>query len=157
MNLEQELKSELVTHLDLTDFSMADQETAVGDVISQMRSERNNVCLIVDADRKLVGIFSDRDVMRKVAGNPGMLTQPIHTVMTAQPITITPDTSAAEALWLMDEKGVRNLPVVRADGTVIGELAYQAFINYLAARYPIEVLNRPPRPTQFPRRQEGGD
>ena len=32
-----------------------------------------------------------------------------------------------------------------------------AVINYLAARYPIEVLNRPPRPDQFPRKQEGGD
>jgi len=157
MSLEQELKSEKVTHLDLTEFCVTIQETAVQDVVTLMRSQKCNVCLVVDEDRKLVGIFTDRDVLRKVAGSPQVLTQPVHTLMTAQPITISPETSAAEALWLMDERGIRNLPVVNIDGTVLGDMNYMAIINYLAARYPKEVLNRPPRPDQFPRRAEGGD
>lgn len=157
MSLEQELKNERVTHLDLTSFSMLVQGTVVRDVINQMRAEGHNVCLIVDDGHKLVGIFTDRDVMCKVVGEPDVLAQPIQTVMTPRPITISPETSAAEALWLMDEKGIRNLPVVRSDGTVIGEMTYMAVINYLAARYPVEVLNRPPRPAQFPRHAEGGD
>ncbi|MCA9899094.1 MAG: CBS domain-containing protein, partial [Anaerolineales bacterium] len=77
-------------------------------------------------------------------------------IMTANPVTVTPDTSAADALWLMDEKKFRNLPVVGRDGKIRGNMTHQAVISFLAARYPVEVLNRPPRPDQFPRKQEGG-
>ena len=36
-------------------------------------------------------------------------------------------------------------------------LTYAAFVHYLAARYPVEVQNRPLRPEQYPSKPEGGD
>ncbi|HFQ94053.1 MAG TPA: CBS domain-containing protein, partial [Anaerolineae bacterium] len=72
------------------------------------------------------------------------------------PIAISCESSAAEALWLMHDKHIRNLPVMAEDGAVIGDMTYRSVIQYLAARYPIEVLNRPPQPAQFPRKVEGG-
>jgi hypothetical protein len=56
----------------------------------------------------------------------------------------------------MDENHFRNLPVIKADGEILGDMTHQAVIAYLAARYPVEVLNRPPKPDQFPRKPEGG-
>jgi hypothetical protein len=56
----------------------------------------------------------------------------------------------------MDANHFRNLPAVDADGTIVGNMTHQSIINYLAARYPIEVLNQPPRPDQFPSKAEGG-
>jgi hypothetical protein len=41
-------------------------------------------------------------------------------------------------------------------GKVVGNMTHQAIINYLAARYPIEILNLPPRPDQIPEQVEGG-
>jgi len=156
MSLEQELKSEKVTHLNLTGFCIVDSGTAVHETLGYMRQNKVNVCLVTE-NHSLIGIFTDRDVITKVAAQPDTLNQPIDSVMTADPISIKPDTTAANALWLMDDKGFRNLPVVGDDGRVVGNMTHQSVINYLAARYPVEVQNRPPRPDQFPRKQEGGD
>ncbi len=156
MSLEQELKTEKVMHLDLLGFCQVTGGTPVSDTLNEMREQKVNVCLVIDGER-LKGIFTDRDVLTKVAHHPENLGQPVESVMTADPITIGPEVSAATALWLMEEKGFRNLPVVAENGRILGVMTHQAVINYLAARYPVEVLNRSPRPEQFPRKPEGGD
>ncbi|MCB8945865.1 MAG: CBS domain-containing protein [Ardenticatenaceae bacterium] len=155
MTLEQELQAEQVSHLDLSGFSQVASGTLVREAVATMRAERHNVCLIV-ADNQLIGIFTDRDVLRKVAADPETLNQSIDTVMTAEPITIQPDSSAATALRLMDDNHFRNLPAVDETGKIVGNMTHQAIVNYLATRYPVEVLNQPPRPDQFPSKAEGG-
>lgn len=155
MSLEQELKVERVTHLDLSGFSKIASGSSVRNALAKMQAEKHNVCLVTDGN-DLIGILTDRDVLRKVVNHPEKWDAPVDEMMTPDPVTITPDTSAAEALWLMDEKHFRNLPVVDSDGTIVGDMTHQAVINYLATRYPVEVLNRPPNPDQFPRKQEGG-
>jgi CBS domain-containing protein len=153
--MEQELQTEQVSHLDLTGFSYVASGTSVRATVTKMRQEKRNVCLITD-NNKLIGIFTDRDVLRKVAADSETLDGPVDAVMTADPITIPPTSSAAHALGLMDANHFRNLPAVDADGTIVGNMTHQSIINYLAARYPIEVLNQPPRPDQFPSKAEGG-
>jgi CBS domain-containing protein len=120
-----------------------------------MRQENVNVCLVVEQGA-LLGILTDRDVLRKVAGQNEVWDKPINSIMTQNPITIDPTASAADALWLMDEKRIRNLPAVDESGKVVGNMTHQAIINYLAARYPTEILNLPPNPNQFPDQVEGG-
>jgi CBS domain-containing protein len=155
MSLKQELMNESVTHLDLSRFCEIASGTAVRQTISEMRQRKTNVCLIISGSQ-LVGILTERDVLKKVATTPENLDKPVDEIMTANPITVPPNSSAADALWLMDDKKFRNLPVVDESGKIVGNMTHQAVISFLAARYPIEVLNRPPRPDQFPRKQEGG-
>lgn len=155
MSLEQELQTEQVSHLDLSGFCKVASGTAVNDTLAQMRSEKQNVCLVTDKSR-LVGILTDRDVLRKVAANAATLAQPVDEIMTRNPVTVSPETAAAKALWLMDEKHFRNLPVVNNDGTIVGTMTHQSIVSYLAARYPIEVLNQPPIPNRFPNESDGG-
>ena len=155
MSLESELREEKVSHLDLSGFSQVPSGTTVRDALATLRAERHNVCLVTQ-DGQLKGIFTDRDVLRKVVGAPSTLDNPIDDVMTANPITISPDSSAFEALRIMDENHFRNLPAVDAQGRIVGDMTHQAIINYLAARYPTEVLNRPPQSDRFPRKPEGG-
>ena len=156
MTLEQELQNEQVSHLDLSGFSQVVTGTTVRETIAKMRAERHNVCLIT-ADEKLIGIFTDRDVLRKVAAHPEVLDDEIDSIMTQNPITINPDASAATALRMMDDNHFRNVPAVDAKGNIVGSMTHLAIVNYLATRYPIEVQNQPPRPDQFPRQAEGGD
>ena len=155
MSLKQELMNERVAHLDLSRFCQVDSGTAVRQTLSEMRQRKTNVCLVTSGDA-LIGILTERDVLTKVATTPENLDKPVDNIMTANPITVTPNSSAADALWLMDDKKFRNLPVVNESGTIVGNMTHQAVISFLAARYPIEVLNRPPHPDQFPRKQEGG-
>jgi len=155
MSLETELQKERVSHLDLSGFSQIDSGTSVQNALEKLRIERHTVCLITD-ENSLVGIFTERDALRKVVGSPDLLEQPIDVVMSRDPITISPDLSAAEALTLMDANHFRNLPAVQADGTIVGNMTHESIIAYLADRYPVEVLNRPPQPDRFPRKAEGG-
>lgn len=155
MSLKEELESEQVAHLDLSDYCQTVTGTAVSDVLNLMRQNRSNVCLVLDGDQ-LIGIFTGRDIVRKVALHPELLARPVDEIMMADPIAISCELSAAEALWLMYDKHIRNLPVVAEDGSIAGDMTYRSVIQYLAARYPIEVINRPPQPAQFPRKVEGG-
>lgn len=171
MDLQTDLKSEHVSHLVVSGFAQVPVGTSIRDTLARMRADRKVVCLVVDegaetnggggqADEpsqvQLVGIFTERDVMRKVIDVPGMLDRPVDEVMTPDPITIGPDASAADALRLMDENHFRNLPIVDGSGKLLGNMTHQAIIQYLADRYPVEVLNRPIDPERFPRRAEGG-
>lgn len=155
MNLKEDLLTEQVNHLDLTGFCQVEPGVAVKIALEKMRQENVNVCLVTDQGN-LVGILTDRDVLRRVAEHEEVWENPISAVMTADPITIDPTASAADALWLMDEKRIRNLPAVDGSGKVVGNMTHQAIINYLAARYPNEILNLPPNPNQFPEQVEGG-
>ncbi|MEZ4515658.1 MAG: CBS domain-containing protein [Chloroflexota bacterium] len=155
MSAFKELENEQVRHLDLSRYCQVESGTSVRDVLAIMRRERCRAVLVTESDR-LAGIFTERDVLSKVVMEEGVLDGPVDAVMTANPIAITPDTSAAAALWLMDQNHFRNLPVVDGQGHIVGDMTHAAVITYLASRYPEEVLNRPPRPEQYPRKAEGG-
>jgi CBS domain-containing protein len=120
-----------------------------------MRQKGSAVCLMLENGR-LAGIFTERDVIQKVAAEPDTWTQPVSTVMTADPFTISPDLAAAAALVTLDEHHFRTLPVVDENGRILGTMTHRAIIEYLATRYPTDVLNRPPRPKQLSLKAEGG-
>jgi len=155
MSLAAELREEKVAHLDLSGFSQVPSGTTVREALATLRAERHNICLVTQ-DGRLQGIFTDRDVLRRVVGATAVLDGPIDHVMTANPITIHPDTPALDALRLMDEHHFRNLPAVDEQGAIVGNMTHQAIIAYLATRYPVEVLNRPLDADRFPRKAEGG-
>ena len=156
MSLRQELEAEQVRHLDLQRYCLVESGTTVRATLGRMRAEGGHTALITRG-AELVGIFTERDVMRRVTGDPATLDGAVDAVMTSQPVTVMPDTSAADALWLMDDHHFRNLPVVDPQGNILGDMTYASIIQYLAARYPVEVLNRSPRPDQYPSKPEGGD
>lgn len=155
MDLKEEMRSEPVSHLDLSGFVMATSGTPVRAIISLMQQEGAKVCLVTH-DEQLVGIFTVRDVLRKVVSDPASWEKPVDDVMTPDPITITLEASAADALWLMNEKRIRDLPALDNSGKIAGNMTNQTIINYLAARYTTDILNLPPRPDHFPDQAEGG-
>ena len=155
MGLREELRAESVTHLDLSNFAAVESGTSVRDVVTKMREDKVNVCLITHQGR-LIGILSERDVSQKIADSPSHWDEAVDMVMTPEPITIGIDASVADALWLMNEKNIRSLPTIRESGEIAGNMTYRALIDYLAARYPTEVLNLPPRPDQVAENVDGG-
>lgn len=155
MSLKQELNEEDVAHFDLSGFCQIDSGMSTRAVLEAMRQNKCAACLVMDGG-KVVGIFTERDVLNKVVGNVDALDKPVNVFMTADPQSVHPESSAAAALALMDEQHIRDLPVVSEDGTILGGMTYKAIIEYLASRYPVEVLNRPPQPNRFPRKAEGG-
>lgn len=95
-------------------------ETTVLDA-SELMNERGTGSVLIMKDGALAGIFTERDLMRRVVAvrrDPG--TTPLHEVMTTALVTCTPDASLADCGALMSERRIRHLPVLDADGTVTG-------------------------------------
>lgn len=154
MSLEIDLQHEQVIHLDISNFIQVESGTSVKDTVEQMRKTDHN-CAIITKDNVLTGIFTDRDLLRKVVDAPETWDTPIDNVMTASPITVAANRPAYEALDLMDEKNFRNVPVVASSGKVIGNLTHHAIIKYLAGRFPESVYNLPPKPNQVSEKRGG--
>jgi len=93
------------------------------DVVAQaatLMKDEDCGSLPVVKDARLVGIVTDRDItVRSVAAGADPKRQKISEVMSADPITVAPDSEADEAAKIMAEFQVRRLPVVE-DGRLLG-------------------------------------
>lgn len=154
MSLEYDLQQEQVIHLNLTEFTEVESSTSVRVTIEKMRQENHN-CAFITRNGQLAGIFTDRDVLRKVVDVPATWEQAIDTVMTPNPFTVNLKDPADAALNLMNEKHFRNVPVLDDKGTVIGNLTHYAIVKYLADRFPESVYNLPPDPDRVTSNRDG--
>ena len=98
-----------------------------GEAATLMKQEDCGSIPIVDGGR-LLGIVTDRDiVIRAVAAGKDPKTTPVSAVMSADPVTVSPDSSTTDASRIMAERQIRRLPVVSegrlAGIVVIGQLA----------------------------------
>src|SRR4029434_9335226 len=83
----------------------------------QMKANNIGCLLVADAQDRLVGIFTERDVLMKVAGLVDDLSAAsVADYMTPSPVTIKPDQPIAHALHLMSIHGFRHLPLVDDQG-----------------------------------------
>lgn len=133
------------------------RETSVAEAIRLMQ-EHHVGCVLVQEAGRLVGIFTERDVLNKVAGSTHDPAQtPVEMVMTADPEALPGDASISFALNLMSDGGFRHLPLVDEEDRPIGMLSVRHVVNYLAELFPEEVLNLPPRPALLhPGQVDGG-
>jgi CBS domain-containing membrane protein len=81
---------------------------------------------VVDARRRLVGILSDRDLLRAL-GRAKSTT--IAEIMTLNPVTVRPETAAHVATALMLDRKIGSLPVVAEDGALVGLVTETDFLD----------------------------
>ena len=98
----------------------ADAEQSVLDVALAM-VERNIGAVPVLRDGLLVGVFSERDLMKRVVveGRDAAATR-IADVMTANPFTVEPDQDVCSCMALMQHHGFRHLPIMGPHGKLLG-------------------------------------
>ena len=95
-------------------------EATVKDACQRMRDRRVGAILIIEADRRLVGIFTGRDAVHRVlAAGKNAAQTTLAEVMTRDPNAMPPGNTAIEALRLMEDGRFRHLPIVD-DGKVVG-------------------------------------
>lgn len=89
--------------------------------VAKMMAEKNaGAVLVIDGERRLKGIITERDIVFRVVAR-GLDPAATHVVdvMTQDPVVVDPDKPFGYAMLLMHERGFRHLPVVR-DGKVMG-------------------------------------
>jgi CBS domain-containing protein len=86
-----------------------------------MRQRAVGTLVVVNPDRRPLGIITDRDLMERVlAASKDPNTASVCEVMTQEPTTIWEEDTVKKALTLMQEGGLRRLPVVDAEGILVG-------------------------------------
>ena len=88
--------------------------TVMRDVIYEMSSKGLGMTCVVDAGRALLGIITDGDLRRHMNRAAGILELTAGDVMTRGPVTIPPQTLAAEALNIMEQRKITSIVVVNA-------------------------------------------
>ena len=114
---------------------MVAPETTIAETIATLR-EQGIGCVLVGEPAKLVGIFSERDVLLRIAHRFNQVaTRPIAEFMTTDPVTLEADAPIAFALNKMSSGDYRHVPVTRG-GHVVGVLSLRDVLRFLSEWYP---------------------
>lgn len=86
----------------------------VAEAATMMGERRVGSALVMEGER-LLGIFTERDIVRALGQDFDAAGRAVSEWMTPDPVTVPPDTDAKEALRKMLEGGFRHLPVAEAE------------------------------------------
>jgi arabinose-5-phosphate isomerase len=88
----------------------------------EMSAKGLGMTVVVDGDDRVLGVFTDGDLRRTLDRQVDVHTALMNEVMTQRPKTIAPSALAAEAVHLMETHRITALPVVDAEGRLVGAL-----------------------------------
>ena len=111
---------------------------SIADAVAEMNRNRVGAIVALE-DGRLAGIFTERDVLRRVVGaGIDPKTTCVGDVMTKNVITISPETTVEEVASLFTEKRCRHLPVI-ADGKIIGLISIGDISRWVADAHRAEA------------------
>lgn len=131
--------SEILRQKEGIPLSTIGQEASVLEAV-QVMNDRSIGALIVMREGQMVGIFTERDVLRGVVGrqlDPARVR--VGEVMTTRVICCTPATSVEEARELMKTKRVRHLPILDAEGEVVGVVSIGDLNAHLSTHQEVTI------------------
>jgi CBS domain-containing protein len=154
MELARNLKIDSVSRLFPTRPHQIEAARPVADAVTLMRREKVG-CLLVCRDGRLVGILTERDLMRRVLA-PGLpMTTAVAECMTPDPVTVSSKESIRAAIDRMEQGGCRHLPVLDEKERLVGILSIKRIVHYLVEHFPGTVYNQAPKLNGNSPRREG--
>lgn len=97
--------------------------------VSGVGGARAGATLVVDGRGRLVGIFTDGDLRRRLGRGDEFLARPIREVMTRTPVTVGDGTLVAEALRILKDRKIDEVPVLDSRGRPVGLLDVQDILE----------------------------
>jgi CBS domain-containing protein len=108
--------------------------TSVADVAASMLKGRFGSAVVTEGST-LMGIFTERDVLRAAAARADLTSSRVADWMTGDPVTASPDMETGEATELMMSQGFRHLPVVDGN-TITGIVSLRDILRTRVRRPP---------------------
>ncbi len=152
--IEQAILHDTIDSLQLGPAISVPQEATLQLAIETLQREHIGCVLVVDRDERLAGIFTERDLLTRVAGRHlEWGRERVGDYMTRNPETLRPGDRIAWALNFMSIGGYRHVPLTNEMGRPVGVVSIKDIVALIVDLFPAEVLNLPPDP----RREPGSD
>ncbi|MCC6493203.1 MAG: CBS domain-containing protein [Pirellulales bacterium] len=115
---------------------MVGPETPVGEVLKRMIDQRVGCVVIVDQQRRLLGIFTERDALMRLNVDAAKLAdKPVSSLMTVSPATLRMRDKIAFALHRMHVGGYRHVPILDEQDRLAGVISIRGILSYLTERH----------------------
>ncbi len=118
--LEEALATQPVSAMQSTPYASISPDTSIRDAVRQLAG-MHIACLLVEKDQKLLGVFTDRNVLDRVALEYDQIKdRPVSEVMTIDPVFVYNTDSSAAVFTVMAVHGFRHVPVLTSDKKIAG-------------------------------------
>lgn len=97
----------------------------IKDAIMAMTAAKSGAALVTDANGVLAGIFTDGDLRRHLSEGKNLIVAPVSTIMTRNPVSVTATAYAVDVLRIFEKYKIDDLPVIDADGHLVGYVDIQ--------------------------------
>jgi CBS domain-containing protein len=116
-------------------------DASVQEALDLLAKHNVGALLVMDMDGKVAGILSERDIVRKVdlRGRSADKTK-VQDVMTGKVLYVEADQSVEECMALMDEKGIRHLPVYEK-GTLLGLISIRDVLRTVISEQQVFITH----------------
>ena len=115
-------------------------ETTVLEAVSELNRRKIGVLVVVAGGGKPEGILSERDIVRNIeASGVGLFERPVKEVMTANPVTCSPDDSVEDIMKEMTRSRFRHMPVMKND-RLCGLVSIGDIVNHRLVELEYENL-----------------
>ena len=148
-------RQDSVSSMQTDDYVCIAPSTPLSRAIESMSRDEGGCAIVCAEDGSVVGIFTERDLLTKVIGQEIDLNTPVRNLMSPIVATLTPQATIGDAVAIMNDKGYRNVPLVK-NGKLVGSISVFDIISYLAESYPKTTMNLPPNPDQVMESTDGG-
>ncbi|MCA1828737.1 MAG: cyclic nucleotide-binding/CBS domain-containing protein [Myxococcales bacterium] len=149
--LQGPLLTEPISSLNLGPAITVPIDATLQHTVEVMQHRHLGCVLVVDRDGILKGIFTERDLLTRVAGRKLDWTSiTVGEFMTADPESLQRGDGIAWALNLMSIGGYRHVPLIDDDGRPTGVVSVKDIIEFIVDLFPDEILNLPPDPRKKP-------
>ena len=128
--LEEAISEQPSSKLQHEPYTAIHADTSVAEAVKRLAAD-HIACLLVEENEKLVGLFTHREVLDKVALEPDVLDQPVRNVMTTEPAYVQEDDPIAATLCVMAVHGYRHVPILSFDEKIVGIVSPQRVTNFL--------------------------
>jgi|SRR5882672_138208 len=151
----RQARQDSVSSMETDDYVCIAPSTPLSQAIEAMKQDEGGCAIVCAEDGSVAGIFTERDLLTKIIGKEIDLNAPVRNLMSPVVATLTHDATIGDAVTIMNDKGYRNVPLVKA-GKLVGSISVFDVIGYLAESYPKTTMNLPPNPDQVMASTDGG-
>lgn len=122
-----------LTEIRLSRIKVAAPDASVREAVAVLRQEASGAIIVVQHG-EVVGIFTERDFLKRIAGHPERLDEPLSKHMTPDPVILRDTDTMAIAVNKMGLGGFRHIPLVH-DGRLVALVTGRDVMQWLMMRY----------------------